>query len=408
MRRNEETVDVEAVPIGADGAQLLREGAALVKLENDTQMAIAIQRPRNEAMVLKKAVEELGIYREAAEEAIYCKPVGKDQTGEMQFAEGLSVRAAEALALRWGNNAFGAEILADDGETLSGVAVWLDYETNNRRTFPFKVSRKYKGRGGTMRRHAEDRFYDLVVPAKLSRVLRETILRSLPAGLKKAYEREARRIMSEKGAGEAARIVKAFALYGVTQTEIEAMIGKPRAGWDGDDIATLVGLGNAIKSGSTTVEQAFGREPSPEENGGRGPVTTDDVFKGAPKGFNDPEAETVERPTIPPATVGTTDEAAEMRPAPTPEDNAAEDARLEALSMLHEVMTAKGVSQRDETAFLQLMAGANSIKSLTKEQAEECIVKLEDFSTARKLGAWVKQETARRKNGPPPGTLFKD
>jgi len=123
---------------------------------------------------------------------------------------------------------------------------------------------------------------------------------------------------------------------------------------------------------------------------------------------SDPEAETVERPIIPPATEGTTDEAAQMRPEPSREDNAAEDARLEALAMLHEVMTAKGVSQRDETAFLQLMAGANSLKSLTKEQAEACLVKLEDFPTARKLGAWVKQEQARRKNGPPAGTLFKD
>ena len=121
-----------------------------------------------------------------------------------------------------------------------------------------------------------------------------------------------------------------------------------------------------------------------------------------------PEAETVERPIIPPATEGTTDEAAQMRPEPSPEDNAAEDARLEALAMLHEVMTAKGVSQRDETAFLQLMAGANSLKSLTKEQAEACLVKLEDFPTARKLGAWIKQEQARRKNGPPAGTLFKE
>jgi len=76
--------------------------------------------------------------------------------------------------------------------------------------------------------------------------------------------------------------------------------------------------------------------------------------------------------------------------------------------MLHEVMTAKGVSQRDEAAFLQLMAKANSLKSLSKEQGEACVVKIEDSPTARKLGAWIKQETARRKNGPPAGTLFKD
>ena len=126
-----------------------------------------------------------------------------------------------------------------------------------------------------------------------------------------------------------------------------------------------------------------------------------DRLNGAAPPESDPEADTVERPIIPPEPEGAT-------PDPSPEDNAAEDARLEALSMLHEILAAKGVSQRDETAFLQLMAKANSLKSLTKEQAEECIVKLEDFATARKLGAWLKQEQARRKNGPPAGTLFKD
>ena len=282
MKENADKIDVDAVPIGSEAAEILKGGGALVRLENQTQMMIALQHPRNEARILESAVNEMVVYEEAAEEAVYSKPVGKDQSGVMQYAEGLSIRAAEALALRWGNNAFGAEIITDDGETVNGVATWLDYESNNRRTFPFRISRKYKKRGGTMGRHAEDRFNDIVVPAKLSRVLREVILRSLPAGLKKAYERKAREIMAKKGTNQAAGVVKGFALYGVGQKDLEALIGKPMTGWDGKDVTKLIGIGQAIKQGETTVAQAFGHEEPEKET-----PTVGSVFNGAPKGFEE-------------------------------------------------------------------------------------------------------------------------
>ena len=284
MSEKNDRIDVDAVPMGSEAAEILKGGGALVKLENHTQMMIALQHPRDEAKILEAAVNEMVIYEEAAEEAVYQKPVGRDKDGVMQFAEGLSVRAAEALALRWGNNAFGAEITADDGETVSGVATWLDYESNNRRTFPFRVSRKYKARGGTMKRHAEDRFNDIVVPAKLSRVLREVILRSLPAGLKKAYERKAREITAKKGQNQAAGIIKGFAYYGVGQKDVEALVQKPMQAWGDDEIVKLVRIGTALKQGETTVEQLFS---AGEETAKPTPSSPKDIFNGAPKGFGE-------------------------------------------------------------------------------------------------------------------------
>lgn len=289
MSENPDKIDVDAIPMGSEAAELLKGGGALVKLENQTQMMIALRHPRNEAEILKAAVNEMVIYEEAAEEAVYSKPVGKEKVGDkwvMKYAEGLSIRAAEALALRWGNNAFGAEIISDDGETVSGVATWLDYESNNRRTFPFRVSRKYKtaGKTGTMKRHAEDRFNDIVVPAKLSRVLREVILRSLPAGLKRAYERKAREISAKKGKNLAPGVIQAFALHGVQQKDVEAIAGKPMTAWDGEDVAKLIRIGNALKQGETTVEQLFS---AGEETAKPTPSTLKDVLNGAPKGFEE-------------------------------------------------------------------------------------------------------------------------
>ena len=91
--------------------ELVSSGAALVKLENTTQMQIAAQRPRNEDRVLSAALAELERYPSMADEAIYSKPVGKDpNTNAMKYVEGLSIRAAESLANRWANSAYACDV----------------------------------------------------------------------------------------------------------------------------------------------------------------------------------------------------------------------------------------------------------------------------------------------------------
>lgn len=384
MAENEDGIDVDAIPMGSEAAEILRGGGALVKLENQTQMMIALQHPRNEAEILKSAVNEMVIYEEAAEEAVYSKPVGKEQVGDewvMKYAEGLTIRAAEALALRWGNNAFGAEIISDDGETVSGVATWLDYESNNRRTFPFRVSRKYKtaGRTGTMKRHAEDRFNDIVVPAKLSKVLREVILRSLPAGLKKAYERKAREITASKGKNLAASVIKAFALHGVGQKDVEAIIGKPMTAWDGEDVAKLVRIGQALKQGETTVEQLFSTGEEPVK-----PMDVKTVFSGAPNGFKEgKKGETKPAPVAnptPPAETGQKDLFGQK-----PDD----EVRRELYSMLLEMSKSEsqpGGNPEIADRLLKHYAGVDKLEQLVGDDLVKAAEKVKIELDVRKNG----------------------
>ena len=62
-------------------------------------MAECRARPRDMAAIREELADLLEAFPELAEDAIYSKPVGKDrETGEEKFAEGLSIRAAEALA----------------------------------------------------------------------------------------------------------------------------------------------------------------------------------------------------------------------------------------------------------------------------------------------------------------------
>lgn len=56
-------------------------------------------------------------------------------------------------------------------------------------------------------------------------------------------------------------IVAAFEALGVSVTQLEAKVGSGREGWHTDDLTALAELGKAIKSGKTTVAEAFPDTP---------------------------------------------------------------------------------------------------------------------------------------------------
>jgi len=144
-----------------DVGALVASGEALVRIENETQMTVAIQRPRNEAAILKAALEELRLYKSCAEQAIYSKPVGRlakcPECGAetrykpacpacgahvpVSYARGLSIRAAENLSNRWANSAWAVQQVAEDDQSVTVVAIFMDYEKNIRHAVPKRISR---------------------------------------------------------------------------------------------------------------------------------------------------------------------------------------------------------------------------------------------------------------------------
>lgn len=263
---------LERMPIPTDNPQtaLLREGAAIVRLENNTQMQIAVQRPRNEAKILSDALKELDLYPSLADEVMYRKPVGKDETGKMKYAEGLSIRAAESLANRWTNSAYACDIVGEDAESVTLAAVFMDYENNTRRVIQKKVSRYYKAKNGEKKQHPPDRFMDVVIPANQSKILREVINRSLPAGLKQEYEDKARKILgSEDKNKRATKLVAAFIRLGVSKSQLEEFAGKKVDTMTPEEITELISVGNAIRDGETTIEQLIQEKSTSEKLGDR-------------------------------------------------------------------------------------------------------------------------------------------
>ncbi len=237
---------------------LVAQGASIVRLENHTQMQIAIQHPRDEAKILSASLKELDLYPSMAEEALYMKPVGKNpDTNAMTYAEGLSIRTAESLANRWTNSSFGCEIVGEDEETVTLAAVFLDYEMNTRHVVMARVSKSFKKRNGQIVRRDPDRM-ELAVKAEQSKALREVILRSLPAGLKKEYENKVRALLKGgKVENRKAAVIARFESLNVPLATLETHRNKKMAEWTHDDIVALLGIANAIRDGELTKDAAF-------------------------------------------------------------------------------------------------------------------------------------------------------
>lgn len=250
----------ESTPVPMD---LLRGGATVVRFENETQMAIAIQRPRDIEKIKAAALKELDVFPDMAEDVVYLSPVGKDERGVQQYAEELNIRAAENLFRLWGNASCGVMPLSEDDDKVTFVAVMVDYETNGRLQRFGYAAKKYRSAVGRITEIAPDRFAKTTLPAAISRVLRETILRSLPHGLKEAYKEKAYDIFGRKFNPEEckiqwAKLVAAFTEFGVNETELGEHLGKPHGkNLTARDILNLRTLFRDLKSGEKKKSEIF-------------------------------------------------------------------------------------------------------------------------------------------------------
>ncbi len=261
-----ETEAMETVP-----EKLVKEGVSLIKLENDTQMMISIQRPRDEEKILKACLKELDTYRSCADEALYIKPVGKNDKGEMQFADSLSIRAAESLANRWTNNAYACDKIDEDDESITLAGIWLDYETNIRRVLLKRVSKSYTQRATRKRIYHNDDRLELVVSANQSKLLREVILRNLPAGLKKEYENKAWQLLeTEDREKKLVKIKRLFEQHSITLVDLASILGKELQKASNKDLIKLGGMFNSLRDGEITKEALLGKPVKPVKPEGEG------------------------------------------------------------------------------------------------------------------------------------------
>ena len=232
----------------------------LIKMENESLMMAAQVRPRNNQAVMRELLDQIEAYPSFAESVMYAKPIGADKSGRMQYARGLSIRAAEAIAAAWGYNRIEQTVEPIDDDRVRVTATFTDFQTGRIWRDSGIVSKWYRSRGGAMTRHNDDRFYNVILKAELSKRVREAVMRSVPPGVRSELQNLAERMVAKLLSSETVeKIVQSFSGIGVTLVQLENLLAKPMSkGWTTEDRVTLQQVYTAIRDGETTVGEAFG------------------------------------------------------------------------------------------------------------------------------------------------------
>lgn len=239
------------------GAAALPRDLAIVKMENDNIMALAAAHPREPATMLADLKAQIEAYPSFAKKAMYTKPVGKDpKTGQMKFARGLSIRAAEAIAEVYKYNQCRIDVSPLGNDAARVETSFVDYQTGRVFKKSAVVSKNFKRRNGQMARHNDDRFYDVVCNGAGSRLLRECIVRSVSPGLRSELERCVdEQLDAFLDEATVKKILAQFANKDITQAHLEAIIGKRIDAFTRDDRATLLGMWNSLEQEEVTVPE---------------------------------------------------------------------------------------------------------------------------------------------------------
>lgn len=261
------------------------------------QLVYAASRPRDE----QRAVDRMltAFQRPSlASKALYQYARGGSDVS------GLSIRAAEAMAMAWGNMDFGLrELEQKQGESTVEAYAW-DLETNVRRAVTFRVPHYRDTRQGRKRLEDSRDIYELVANQGARRV-RACILAVLPRDIQEAVETQVAETMKatfEITPESLKAWLDAFGRLGVTKAMLEARIQRR---FDSITPAQMMGLANiynSIKDGIARVEDFFqvqemaqggaaGRKPMTLEEKAAAAQATQDAQKEQEKQDDDAEGE---------------------------------------------------------------------------------------------------------------------
>lgn len=232
----------------------------------DMQIATAHQYPRSIARFKENALALVTLDEETAASCLYRRPVGKDRDGNEQYAEGMSIRMAEIVAGCYGNLRVGTRTIESTPRYVVVQGVAHDLESNYLSTAECKEA--------TVKRNGQpydERMRIVIEKAAAAKARRDAIFAVVPRASAKFLETAAKNLLF----GNASSITKwrdRIAAWVKTLGIEEKRVWNALRVEGADDlkqteIEMLIGIMNALKSGDTTLDEAF-----PEivkEGGGR-------------------------------------------------------------------------------------------------------------------------------------------
>lgn len=227
---------------------------AINRSEVDMQIATAKQYPRNLPEVLNKISTYATMDVETASDCFYV--LRRGGAGGSSTIEGLSVRMAEIIAGAWGNLRVQTRIVGNDGKTITAQGVCHDLETNF--ACSVEVKRKITDKYG--KTFSED-MQVVTGNAAAAIAFRNAVLKVVPKAVTKKVIAEVKKVaLGESIDLETSRqnCLANFAKAGVTDKMIFDLFGITKMEeLDKERIFELKGLWNAIKEGTTTVQDSF-------------------------------------------------------------------------------------------------------------------------------------------------------
>lgn len=223
------------------------------RAEIDQQIATAKKYPRSIKRFVDEATAMVTLNESIAQQCIYALP------RDGKVVEGASARFAEIVASAWGNCRAGARVVNETGEFITAQGVFHDLERNVAITF--EVQRRITNKSG--KRFSAD-MIGVTGNAASSIALRNAILKGVPKAFWDNLYQKARAVVAgdiKTLANKRAEAIKQFQIYGVTEAQILAKLGREGVADIGiDDLVVLFGMLTAIRDGDTTPEQAFAAE----------------------------------------------------------------------------------------------------------------------------------------------------
>lgn len=227
---------------------------AINRSEVDMQIATAKQYPRHIPTVLNQIATLATLDSETAEDCFYV--LRRGGSNGSNAIEGLSVRMAEIIAGAWGNLRVQTRIIGNDGKTVTAQGVCHDLETNV--AVSVEVKRRITDKYG--KTFSED--MQVVTGNAASAIaFRNAVLKVVPKAVTKRVIADVKQVAMGQALDletSRQRMVEYFAKLGVTEELLlEYLELKKREEIDKERVFELRALANAIKEGTTTVQEAF-------------------------------------------------------------------------------------------------------------------------------------------------------
>ena len=227
---------------------------AINKSEIDIQVSTAKQYPRSIPDVLNKISTYATMDVETAADCFYV--LRRNGSNGSNTVEGLSVRMAEIIAGAWGNLRVQTRIVGNDGRTITAQGICHDLETNV--AVSVEVKRRITDKYG--KTYSED--MQVVTGNAASAIaFRNAVLKVVPKAVTKRVIEGVKQVALGQSLDlETSRqkMLEYFGKLGVTKEMILDYLNlKKVEEIDKEAVFELRATANAIKEGTTTVQETF-------------------------------------------------------------------------------------------------------------------------------------------------------